>query len=142
MGVVTVNIENNWQWGQMSTRSEGCGGCLVTNDSHPSSWSVIQVHPCQQTPAHSEQASRARAVGIADKLWWAADNRHTAEILVSAASRLISTHAGVLCQLTPACSEAGAAVEILIDPNTVTTPWFAREIDFLGLRWWQESLFK
>ena len=80
--------------------------------------------PCQRTPAHSEQASRAQAAGIVDKPWYAADNHHNAGIPMSAASRHISGLAGVLCQQPPARSEwvlLSTSSLIPIDRNTVTT---------------------
>ena len=54
----------------MSPRSDSCDRCLVTNDGHPSKFVKTRARagvPCQQTPARSKQAKRARVAGIADK---------------------------------------------------------------------------
>ena len=51
---------------QMSTHSDSCHVCPMTDDCH------LGVS-CQQTPACGEQASRVQVVGISDKI---ADNRH------------------------------------------------------------------
>ena len=79
---------------QMSTCSDSCRGCLVTNNGHPSSWKHPYVRVSRVRP---NRASRMQAMNITDKPWCAADNHHTAGIPVSAASGLFSTHAGVLC---------------------------------------------
>ena len=67
---------------------------------------------------------RTRVASFADEPWCAADNRHTAGILVSAASWLISARAGILGRHPNVVSEHLLLISSLIpiDKNIVTTP--------------------
>ena len=112
---LTFEETTSWVWSrylyqlaarQMSTRSDGCGWSLVTNDGQKNT----RTCGCPVSEDACEQVSRMLAAGIAVK--WSADNRRTAGILVSAASRLISAREGILSQQTPAYSERASAVDI------------------------------
>ena len=113
--VVTLPFLRFWVWSRycdqywsrkMSTRSDGCGRCLATNDGHPSSWRHPHVRASQML-TRSEQASRGWAAGITD----------TARILLGFdASRLISACGGSRVSWHPHVL-SGCCSDIFFDPN-------------------------